>query len=199
MKRSVSLTLDSEREHVFSLKAFYAMLFFCLLTLVFAQIRVPIPFTPVPFTLQVLAVFLCGFFLNSKFASLSLTFYLLLGLSGAPVFSGWGSGLTALMGPTGGYIAGFIPAVWVISFLSHKKILGRFNFVVAGLAGLSIIYFFGLLNLIFYIYFVMQIEGWKLITVAFQLGVLPFIVADIAKAVIASSIFYGIFKGKKLI
>lgn len=192
------MTLNWIKEEASTQKAVFAVLFFCLLTLVFAQIRVPIPLTPIPFTLQVLAVFLCGYFLNSRLASLSLALYLLLGMSGAPVFSGWGSGLSALMGPTGGYIAGFVPAVLAISYLSDKKVLGKFNIVVTALAGLGIIYFFGLMNLIFYIYFVVNVRGIELITTALQLGVFPFILADLTKAIVAASIFYGVFRGKKL-
>lgn len=198
MRKSHSLILDLKKEEIFTLKAFYAILFFGLVISACAQIRVPIPFTPVPFTLQVFAVFLCGYFLNSRLSSLSMTSYLLFGMMGVPVFAGWG-GFSSLMGPTGGYIAGFIPAVWAVSFLSQRRILGRLNFAITTLAGLSIIYFFGLMNLTFYIYFAMQIRGWELFLTACQLGVFPFILADLAKAAIAASIFYGFFRGKKLI
>jgi biotin transport system substrate-specific component len=198
MKKPVSLTLDWIKEEVTAQKAVFAVLVFCLLTMVCAQIKIPLPLTPVPFTLQVLAVFLCGYLLNSRLASMSLGLYLVLGMAGAPVFSGWGSGLSALMGPTGGYIAGFLPAVWAISYLSDKKVLGKFNSIVTALAGLGIIYFFGVMNLLFYIYFIMNLRGTELIAAALQLGIFPFILADLTKVAVAGSIFYGIFRGKKL-
>ncbi len=199
MGKSHSLTFDLRKEEILTFKALSAVLFFGLLISACAQIRVPLPFTPVPLTLQVFAVFLCGYFLNSKLSSLSLTFYLLFGLLGVPVFSGWGAGLASLMGPTGGFIAGFIPAVWAISYVSQKRIMGRFNFALASLIGLGIIYFFGLMNLMFYIYFAMQIRGWELFLTALQLGIFPFILADLAKASVAATIFYGFFRGRKLI
>lgn len=198
MKKPLTLTLALGKEEVSVQKAVFAVLFFCLLTMIFAQIRIPLPLTPVPFTLQVLAVFLCGYLLNSRLASMSLGLYLVLGMAGAPVFSGWGSGLSALMGPTGGYIAGFLPAVWAISYLSDKNVLGKLNSIVTALAGLGIIYFFGVMNLLFYIYFVVNLRGAELITTAIQLGIFPFILADLAKVVVAGSIFYGICRGKKL-
>jgi biotin transport system substrate-specific component len=199
MGKSHSLTFDLRKEEILTFKAFYAVLFFGLLISACAQIRVPIPFTPVPLTLQILAVFLCGYFLTSKVSSLSMTFYLLFGFLGVPVFSGWGSGLASLIGPTGGFIVGFLPAVWAVSYVSQKRMLGRFNFAVTTLVGLSIVYFFGLINLLFYVYFAMQIRGWELFLTAFQLGVVPFVLADLAKAAVAASIFYGLFRGRKLV
>ncbi len=71
-------------------------------------ITVPLPFTQVPINLAVLGVLLAGGCLGSKYGSLSILIYILLGAVGIPVFAGFGAGLGTLAGPTGGYIVGYI-------------------------------------------------------------------------------------------
>ena len=70
---------------------------------------------PVPFSLSLLPVLLAGALLPPGEAALSLTAYLLLGAVGVPVFSGFGSGLGKLLGPTGGYLLGYLPAAVLVS------------------------------------------------------------------------------------
>ena len=72
-----------------------------------AYIAIPLPFTPVPITLQPLFVILAGALLGPWAGATSMAMYLTLGAIGAPVFSGGHAGLPWLMGPTGGYLAGF--------------------------------------------------------------------------------------------
>jgi biotin transport system substrate-specific component len=81
---------------------------FIVLTSMGAFVRIPLPFTPVPLTLQTFFVILSGAVLGSSSGALSQIGYLFLGLSGFSVFTGSGSGLSYLAGPTGGYIVGFI-------------------------------------------------------------------------------------------
>ena len=79
---------------------------FCTaLTAVAAQISVPLPFTPVPFSMSVFAVYLAGALLPVRQAALSQLAYLLLGAAGLPVFAGFGAGAGVLAGPTGGFLA----------------------------------------------------------------------------------------------
>ena len=77
---------------------------FTALTAVMAQIAIPLPFTPVPISFGLVAVYIAGILLNPKHAILTQVCYLLLGAMGAPVFGNFRGGITALFGATGGYL-----------------------------------------------------------------------------------------------
>jgi len=173
-------------------------LFFCLAVL-FSQIRIPLPYTPVPFTLQVLAVFLTGYFLTPRSAAATMILYIMAGLSGLPVFSGAAGGAYSLAGPTGGYIIGFIPAAWMVSYLSGKKFFNRFNSLVTVACGLGIIYAFGLVHLLVYSKFATGLTGMELLSFSVKIGILPFLLIDSVKGILAAVLFYGLMGGKKLV
>jgi len=80
---------------------------FALLTALGAFVRIPLPFTPVPVTLQTFFVLAAGIYLGSRDAALSQTGYLALGAVGLPVFAGGGAGMGHFLGPTGGYLIAF--------------------------------------------------------------------------------------------
>ncbi|MFO7951963.1 MAG: biotin transporter BioY [Bacillota bacterium] len=94
---------------------------FTALIAILAQIAIPVPFSPVPFTGQIAGIFIAGALLGSRAGVLSVTAYLLLGAAGAPVFSLGRGGLYMLTGPGGGYLWGFIPAVYLIGLLLEKS------------------------------------------------------------------------------
>ncbi|MDQ4126909.1 MAG: biotin transporter BioY, partial [Actinomycetota bacterium] len=73
-------------------------------TAVAAQITIPLPFSPVPFTLQVPAVVLSGLLLGPRYGAVAQAIYVLLGAVGVPVFAGFKGGLGIIFGPTGGYL-----------------------------------------------------------------------------------------------
>jgi biotin transport system substrate-specific component len=77
---------------------------FTALTVVFAQIVIPLPFTPVPFSMAVFAVYLTGALLPMGWAAAAQAVYLLLGAAGLPVYGGFSGGVGVLAGPTGGYL-----------------------------------------------------------------------------------------------
>ncbi len=81
---------------------------FAAVVTVCSWITVPLPFTQVPINLAILGVLLAGGLLGSKYGALSLLVYILLGAVGLPVFAGFGAGLGAIAGPTGGYIVGYL-------------------------------------------------------------------------------------------
>ena len=81
---------------------------FAAVVSVCSWITVPLPFTQVPINLAILGVLLAGGLLGSKYGVLSLLVYILLGAVGLPVFAGFGAGLGVLVGPTGGYIVGYL-------------------------------------------------------------------------------------------
>ncbi len=155
---------------------------FACLTGLLAQIRIPLPFTPVPVTGQVLAVFLSGIALGGYYGGLSQIFYVILGVVGLPWFSGGGSGLATITGVTGGYIIGFIPAALVIGWLTNRYVsVRRFHFqLLIMAAGMCIIYIFGAVQLSI----VMRTGFLK----TMQLAVGFFIFIDLIKAVIAAGI-----------
>ena len=79
-----------------------------------AQFVLYLPFSPVPITGQTFAVLLCGAVLGSRRGGLSLALYVLEGAIGLPVFAGSSGGIAVLFGPTAGYLAGFIPAAFLV-------------------------------------------------------------------------------------
>ena len=86
---------------------------FVVLTAIGAFVRIPLPFTPVPITLQTFFVLASGIYLGGRDAALSQVLYLALGVAGLPVFAG-ASGLAHAMGPTGGFLVAFPIAAWLV-------------------------------------------------------------------------------------
>lgn len=101
-----------------------------------AQARVNLPFSPVPITGQTFAVLLVGAALGSKRGAASLLAYLAEGLAGLPVFAGGTAGPAVVFGPTGGYLAGFVAAAWLVGWLAERgldrKIPGALLIFLAG-------------------------------------------------------------------
>src|SRR5512145_622314 len=91
---------------------------FALILAASSKIQLPVPGSPVPATLQTLAVILAGSVLGPWGGMASVATYLAAGVAGAPVFA-FGGGPAYLMGPTGGYLLGFLPATWVAGFLTR--------------------------------------------------------------------------------
>ncbi len=160
-----------------------AVAFFTVLLAIAAQVTVPIPGTPVPFTLQPFVVVLAGLWLGPAAAATSMAAYLLLGAAGAPVFSPVGApGLARLIGPTGGYLLAYPAAAWVSGWLAAASsgYAARFG---AALAGIAVLYIGGLSQLA-------VITGS--ISAAALLGAQPFVVFDIVKAAIAAAVAPGV-------
>ncbi|MBL7084883.1 MAG: biotin transporter BioY [Candidatus Omnitrophica bacterium] len=166
----------------------FALFSFIILTALGAYVRIPLPFTPVPITLQTFFVLLCAAALGRNWAAASLGGYLLLGLSGLPVFSGANSGPGYLFGPTGGYIMGFIVTAWIVGWMLKGRARNSitriaFTMIAGSLAG---IYLFGVLGLTFFLR--------CSLSQALSLGFLPFIPGDAVKIIAASFLFRKIEK-----
>jgi len=150
-----------------------------LLLIACAQVRIPLPFTPVPITGQTLGVLLAGALLGSRYGTTVVFVYVVQGLVGLPVFAGWKGGIAELLGPTSGYILGFIPAAFLVGWLLergwHKKLSMTF---AAFLIGNATIYAFGLPWLAFFV-------GWQQVL---QMGLLPFLPGDLLKLMVAVSV-----------
>ncbi len=145
------------------------------LTAVGALIAIPIG--PVPIVLQNLFVMLAGLLLGARWGAASMGVYLLAGALGLPVFAGGSGGIGRLLGPTGGYLVGFLPAVLLIGVVSGGKTRFWMRDAIAVAGGSLVIYGFGLvwLNHITHM-------GWDR---ALAVGMLPFLPGDIAKGVAA--------------
>lgn len=106
----------------------------CLLMTLGARVRVAIPWTDVPMTLQLLAVLLIGFSLEPALALGGMLTYLACGTAGLPVFT---AGSLGLPGPTGGYLVGFVLAAWVVSNLRGGRAAGVGRLLLAGVTGVA--------------------------------------------------------------
>ena len=142
-----------------------------------AQIRITLPFTPVPLTGQTFAVLLVGATLGSKRGAASLVLYIVMGALGLPFFAGGATGLAYMIGPTLGYLVGFVAAAYVVGLLAERGLERSVRTsLLSFLAGTLIIYIFG--------------ASWLAIQFgieqAFTLGVLPFLTGDAIKLVLAA-------------
>lgn len=146
-------------------------------TAVFAQLKVYLPFTPVPITGQTFAVLLVSATLGAKRGAASMLLYLALGAAGLPLFAGGASGLAYISGSTLGYLVGFVLAAFIVGRLAEKGLERNWTTsLIPFLIGSLIIYGCG--------------AGWLSISLgwrkAFALGVFPFFVGDMIKIALAS-------------
>ncbi len=150
---------------------------FALLTAAGAHLAVPVPGSPVPITLQTLFVLLAGMTLGPRLGTLSMGFYLLLGMTGYHVFAAasWGHG--NVLGPTGGYLIGFVLAQPVIGALARRSRGRSPGLLAAALAGNMVIFAVGLLWL--------QVWMQATPTQALAMGLGPFIPGLILKTAAA--------------
>ena len=148
-----------------------------LLVALLAQVRIPLPFTPVPLTGQTFGVLLVSATFGAKRGASSMTLYTLLGALGLPIFAGGAAGMAYLAGPTLGYLFGFVVAAFVIGKLAERGLERNLRTsLLPFLVGTLVIYAFG--------------AGWLAILFgvekALALGVLPFIVGDVIKLTLAA-------------
>lgn len=162
---------------------------FAAITAVLAQVSVKIPFSPVPFTGQTLAVGLAATILGSRYGTISMALYLIIGAIGIPVFANMNGGLHVIVGPTGGFITGFIVTAFVIGYILEKT---KFNYIVAIIAniiGMFVTLTFGVIQLKF-----VASLTW---TAAIASGATPFLFLGVVKALLAAWI--GIIIRERLI
>ena len=141
----------------------------------------------IPFTLQTFAVFLCLNILGAKKGIISILIYILLGVVGLPVFSGFNGGIGALLNVTGGYIIGFIFSAlvfWLITSAFSKK-PRKIVDLIASFSGLIVCYIFGT---IWYIFLFIKNGDTINFAGAFSICVLPFIIPDILKILLSVTI-----------
>ena len=145
---------------------------------------ITVPFT-VPFTMQTFAVFLALLLLGGKDGTIAICLYLLLGVVGLPVFSGFRGGLGHLLGPTGGYLVGFVFSGVVYMLLEPAIRRNRRVRWAALLLGLLVCYAFG--TAWFVLVFARKGTSYSILS-ALGICVLPYVVPDVLKAVLAVAV-----------
>ncbi len=158
-----------------------------------AQVQIPLPWTPVPITGQTLAVLLSGVLLGRWWGGLSQAMYVAMGVAGVPWFAGWTGGHGALIGPTGGYLLGFVLAAL---FLGHfTDLYVRARGFVSSLALLLFANFFlihlpGLVQLRLWL----ELVGGAAPSLGdlLWMGTLPFVAGDLAKIAAAAALVKAI-------
>ena len=144
---------------------------------VLGPFSLPIPISPVPISLTNLVIYFMAYILGAKKALSSCALYLLLGAVGLPVFSGFSGGLGKLLGPTGGYLIGFLFLAVIAGFFV-ERFPGKRYLHVAGMAiGTAVLYLFG----------TVWLAGQMNLSVAAALGVvvIPYLPGDAAKIFLA--------------
>lgn len=162
-----------------------SVLFITVLTIVAAQVSIPLPFTPVPFTLQPMIVLLGAAALGPRLGLSSQILYLAAGIAGLPVFAAspvLPQGVARLLGPTGGYLMSYPFAAFVTGYLAERGLDRRYlTSAVAMGAGLVVIFAFGVAWL-----------AWGLphvgLSAATASGLVPFLPADLVKVLVAAAV-----------
>ena len=143
---------------------------------ILAPLSIPIPVSPVPVTLTNLVLYIGLFILPWRQLFVSYIVYMLLGLCGLPVFSGFSGGIGKLAGPTGGYLIGFIFLALIQGFFM-KRFPGKNTAAIAGMVlGMAVCYFFGTIWL-----------AWQMelsFTSALLIGVIPYLPGDAVKIIV---------------
>lgn len=157
-------------------KMIVASLFAAIISIL-AQVSIPLPLG-VPITGQTLAIGLAATILGSKHGTLSTLLYLMIGAVGIPVFAQMTGGFGVLVGPTGGFLIGFIPASFIIGFYLEKTSFTIKNALIANVIGMFISLIFGTVWLK-----IVSELSWN---VALTAGFTPFIIGGFIKVFIAS-------------
>jgi biotin transport system substrate-specific component len=161
------------------------------LTVAAAQVSIPLPFTPVPFTLQPMVVLLGGAALGPRLGMMSQVFYLALGIAGFPVFavSPLPQGILRLLGPTGGYLMSYPFAAYLTGALAERGLDRNYRTSLAAMAaGLAVIFACGVAWLA---WFARPVPVG--LDAALRTGLYPFVPADIVKICLAAGVMPSIW------
>jgi biotin transport system substrate-specific component len=169
-----------------------AVLFVTVLTAIAAQVSVPLPFTPVPFTFQPMVVLLGAAALGSRLGMASQVLYLALGVAGLPVFAAsplLPQGAARLLGPTGGYLMSYPFAAFVAGWLAERGFDRRYvTAVLAMTCGLAVVFTGGVSWL------AIASQPARGLSSALAAGLVPFLVPDLVKLLVAAAVMPGVWK-----
>jgi len=151
-----------------------------LAALMTAGAYISIPMGPVPIVLQNMFVFLAGLLLGSRWGLASVGVYLLAGACGLPVFAGGMGGIGRIVGPTGGYLIGYLPAVFIVGYISGKGAARISIDIIAMICGTIVLYACG-------VTWLKTLTGmpWSK---ALAVGMFPFLIGDALKIAAAAAI-----------
>ena len=151
-----------------------------LAALMAAGAYLAVPIGPVPIVMQNMFVFLAGLLLGSRWALASVAVYLLIGALGLPVFAGGMGGIGRIVGPTGGYLIGYLPAVIIVGYISEKAAARIGYDVLAMICGTVVLYACG----VTWLKILTGMTWTKTLTV----GMYPFLIGDAVKIAAAALI-----------
>ena len=165
-----------------------SVVFVAVLTAAAAQLSFPLPFTPVPFTIQPMIVLIGAAALGSRLGALSQILYLMLGIAGLPVFAfspELPQGFARLLGPTGGYLMAYPLAAFVTGLLAERGLDRRYlSSILAMAVGLSVIFAGG----------VLWLANGVGMSAALSVGLYPFLIVDVIKIVAAGLVLPSAWK-----
>ncbi len=147
------------------------------ITCIMGPLSIPLPFNLVPISLTNLAIYFTMYILGMKKGTISYCIYLLIGLVGLPVFSAFTGGPGKLLGPTGGYLIGFIFLALISGFFIDKWSNNMFLCMVGMIIGTIVCYMFGTIWLAYQAHMNFVAALWA--------GVIPFIPGDLIKMIMA--------------
>jgi biotin transport system substrate-specific component len=169
-----------------------AVLFVTILTAIAAQVSIPLPFTPVPFTFQPMVVLLGAAALGPRLGMWSRILYLALGVAGLPVFAAspvLPQGAARLLGPTGGYLMAYPFAALATGWLAARGFDRRYVTAVFAMAcGLAVVFAGGILWLTIASRPSISLSG------ALAAGFVPFIIPDLLKLLVAAGVMPGLWR-----
>jgi biotin transport system substrate-specific component len=180
MPKAVTRALDARDGSLSAATMALGAIGFAVALAIAAQVRIPLPFTPVPITLQTFVLYLGGAWLGLRVGIPGLALYVGAALLGAPVMSGMRGGMAAFTGATGGYILGWFVAVLIVSRLLDGRATTMRRAALSMAAGSAVILTCGALHLAL----LLELDFAQ----AFLLGVAPFIPGDVLKILTASAI-----------
>ena len=157
---------------------------------IMAPFSILLPFSPIPLSLGTLAIYFCAILLGMKQSIISVTLYLLLGLVGLPVFSGFTGGIGKLLGPTGGYLIGYLFLALICGLFVDKFPNQKLFYIIGMLLGTAACYLFGSLWLSY--------QAGISLSQAFLTAVLPFLPGDVIKLILAVLIGFQIRRRLRL-
>lgn len=179
-------TTVTQKRSLFTVKQLTLVGLMAAVLCILSPLALSIPISPVPISLGTLAIYFVISVLGMKLGTISVAIYILLGLAGIPVFAGYTSGPGKLLGPTGGYIIGYLFMALICGFFVDKFSSNIPLYLLGMVLGTAVCYLFGTLWLAYQ----MELTFPK----ALMAGVIPYIPADIVKLVIATAIGFQIRK-----
>ncbi|MEE8341293.1 MAG: biotin transporter BioY [Candidatus Neomarinimicrobiota bacterium] len=148
-----------------------------------ARLSIPVPFSPIPITGQTFGILFLGALLGSRLGMLSVIMYIMEGIIGIPVFAGGTAGFMYLLGPTGGYLIGFIPAVYLVGYFAEKGWTNKIAITfIPMIIGTLVIFIFGI--------------SWLSVTAGFEtalrIGLYPYLTGATTKIILATIVVYSL-------